>query len=185
MTLTYHGGPLDYLLWRVRPVSTAKPRSNTPVGGAPASSVEVQPSLFAFGYFHRDMVVEWPPPYNQSVPANRLAGRVAVVELNAGTYELYRWEAKTGQLLLTSGATPPKVRFTIEPNKVKYIGDLHLFWENPAYRVGMYDMKDRDLPIIKKKVPLISEDQIVVELSEVEKTSSAGGEKPGTPALYK
>ncbi|MND06115.1 hypothetical protein D3C83_273080 [compost metagenome] len=53
-----------------------------------------------------------------------------------------------------------------------------MFWENPAYRYGVFDMRDRDLPLIKKRVPLLNEDQFVVALAELP-------EKPSAPPVNK
>src|SRR5689334_4335694 len=147
VALTYHGSSMSFLLWKVRQVPTAGAR---PVGNPNTSNptADGNSPIFVFGGSNQTDVT-WPPPSGVAVPANRLAGRIAVVELNPGTYDLCRWEGRTIGYLLNSGVKPLRVRFTIEPNKVTYIGDVHMFWENPTYRVGVYDMRDRDLPLIK------------------------------------
>src|SRR5690349_18327039 len=139
VALTYHGGVMDFLLWRYRPVGQQKPR-NQPQN-TPQATPEQNPAIFSFG--NSGSAVHWPPPINQAVPATRIAGRIAVVEIEPGTYEFFRWEGRSGNFLLNSGVKPLAIRFTVEAGKVTYLGDVHMFWENPAYRVGVYDMRDR------------------------------------------
>jgi hypothetical protein len=156
---TFSGSSLGSLTWTVHQV----------VGPKAPPTGEQQIVVFS----SRSEGVDWPPPIGAPVPDTRLAGRLAVIELAPGNYEFTRWNGSSGAYGLSS-TKPLAIRFKVEAGKATYIGDVHLFWENPKYGVKVFDRSQRDLDLLRKKVPSLTEDQIVTQLAEVPDNKAPG-----------
>mgnify|MGYP003624356822 CR=1 FL=1 len=100
------------------------------------------------------------------------AGRVTSLRLPAGAYEFYTWALKdpAGQ----SGGTeygpqrPFSYQFVVKPGRATYIGqlDLHLS-EWKTQKITVEDRRERDLALLRKKVPSIGETLVAFEVGRV------------------
>ena len=84
------------------------------------------------------------------------AGRVAVVELAPGEYELRRWVINIGNSAAYSSRRPLAYRFNIVAGKATYVGNLHVDVQRSAAEslplaTTLEDRRERDLPIVRRK----------------------------------
>lgn len=110
--------------------------------------------------------LDWEP--GDSAVPNGGTGRVAVIELSPGEYELRRWVmgggARGGSF---SSRRPFGYRFLIEPGKVTYVGNVHVDLQRTAdsdtmpYRMAVHDERQRDLAIFRRKHPGLATAPIV------------------------
>ncbi len=107
--------------------------------------------------------------------ADAPVGRLAVLQLPAGEYEIFQWKGDTtvwtrGGLNYAVNSTVFSIRFTVRPGEVSYLGQLRLILPN---EVGLADMKadfrieftrapERDLALLKSKYPDAANVQIAV-----------------------
>lgn len=87
-------------------------------------------------------------------------GRLVVLRLLPGDYEIHSWEVRESSLTGEVEYTPPRdfsYRFSVGAGAVNYIGrlNLHLGPRN-TQRVTFQDMRREDLDSFKRKFPLIS-----------------------------
>jgi len=101
-----------------------------------------------------------------------MTGRVASMLLPAGSYELYTWALKepAGQ----NGGTeygpqrPFSYQFVVTPGRATYIGQLNLHLnDGKMQKITVEDRRERDLALLKKKVPSIGAAQVVSEVGRV------------------
>jgi hypothetical protein len=110
--------------------------------------------------------LDWEPG-DPEVP-NGGTGRVAVIELAPGEYELRRWVMNGGARGgAFSSRRPFGYRFVIEPGKVTYVGNVHVDLQRTAnvdtvpYRMSVNDQRERDLAIVRRKHPAVAGSPIV------------------------
>lgn len=86
-------------------------------------------------------------------------GRIAVIELSPGEYELRRWVMGRSTHGSFSSRRPFGYRFVIEAGKVTYVGSVHVDLQRTAdadtlpYRISLDDRRERDLAIVRRKYP--------------------------------
>lgn len=95
------------------------------------------------------------------------AGRLAVLELAPGEYELRRWVINVGNQAAYSSTRPMGYRFAVEPGKATYLGNVHVDIQRSAsagsgpYAATLEDQRARDLPILYRKFPGVSAQQVL------------------------
>lgn len=105
--------------------------------------------VFATGIFHNPF--DWENP----------KGRLVVMELPAGKYEMYRWQAFHGNITYTSKDF--SMPFVVEEGRVNYIGNFFINIDESAgkSRFERYDMSKRDIPLLLQRYKNITESQIM------------------------
>jgi hypothetical protein len=115
-------------------------------------------------------------------------GRVAVVELNPGEYELRRWVVNTPNRQAFTSVRPLGYRFTIEAGKATYVGNLHLDLQRSAsehripFAARLEDQRDRDLAILHRKYRGIRPGQVVFAVKGARNAPLAGSPRTAEPA---
>lgn len=88
-------------------------------------------------------------------------GRVAAIELSAGAYEITTTVVQTGGYIYTS-KKKLGFKFRIQQGKSVYIGAIHTFFRFNSESKEIFsravraDLRERDLPIIKKRFPSVA-----------------------------
>jgi hypothetical protein len=100
------------------------------------------------------------------------AGDVAVWELAPGDYEFYNFELYYGNGLVEktySSQEDFSIPFTIKPGKTLYLGEFRAMEQGSGFgatpgrpKFQIFDEHARDLPIAKRKDPLVGEPEILV-----------------------
>ncbi|MDT3736783.1 MAG: hypothetical protein ROZ00_11195 [Denitratisoma sp.] len=94
------------------------------------------------------------------IESGRAVGRVAVLRLPAGNYELYDWKLVVPNQYGGNEFRPNQAlayRFTIEAGRAIYLGNLDLhITERDAYKIVVENKAARDLPLLARKLPSIS-----------------------------
>ena len=93
-------------------------------------------------------------------------GRLVVIELPAGEYELYN---VAGMGLQFSASEPFSAPFTIEPGRVKYLGNVHVVIGTTltAFSVGVTERAAQDLGTFFERYPRLSPDDVDVAITRV------------------
>jgi hypothetical protein len=102
-------------------------------------------------------------------------GRLAVLRLPAGEYEIYQWKGDTlawprAGTMYTVQSDTFSVRFTVRPDAVTYLGALQLVLPETIYRGQLHgdfqirfgDSSERDLTLLKTKYPAASATQVAM-----------------------
>jgi hypothetical protein len=98
---------------------------------------------------------------------NSGAGRVAVIELGPGEYEMRRWVINVANRAAFISTKPFGFRFEIEAGKATYLGNVHVDIQRTAdpdtlpFAVALEDRRDRDLAILHRKYPGVRKDQLI------------------------
>jgi hypothetical protein len=119
------------------------------LAGAPAqtvASIPVNDESYGLDWRNGDAAVP-----------NGGSGRVAVVELPPGDYEMRRWVINVSNQAAFGSTRPFGYRFTIAPGKATYLGNVHVDIQRSAssrtlpFSVSLEDSRERDLPIFHRK----------------------------------
>jgi hypothetical protein len=94
------------------------------------------------------------------------AGRLVVIELPAGQYEIFQW---AGNAL--ESRRPFSVPFTVSTGKATYIGNVHVEVrrERGTFQVTVTDNSDRDLPLFHGRYKNMKSTDVVTSISTVTK----------------
>ncbi len=98
-------------------------------------------------------------PGDWSYPAK---GRLVVMELNAGEYEIHHW---TG--LQTQSAETFSIPFTVQDARATYIGNVHLEVSGSRFGIGVQDRTRRDVPLFLSRHPQVPREHLDVRLSRL------------------
>jgi hypothetical protein len=90
-------------------------------------------------------------------------GRLIYLELDAGEYEFYGWHPQ-----YVCGWSPEclalneKIRFSVIPDKVSYIGNIHfqILSSSQAYKYEISDEFDRDISLLTSRLVNVKRDQV-------------------------
>lgn len=98
------------------------------------------------------------------------AGRLVVLRLLPGDYEIHSWELRESSLTGEVEYSPPRdfsYRFSVRPGTASYIGrlNLHLGPRN-TQRVSLQDMRYEDLALFGKKYPLVPVETVSFDTSK-------------------
>lgn len=112
---------------------------------------------------------DWRCPFFGTATEEEPCGRLAVIELRQGLYEFYSWEGDTGTGGSVRSIGEFSKRFRVEAGKAVYLGNVHFSVETPrwfqgTYRMRVIDMRERDLALLRQKVPTITPDRVVVSI---------------------
>jgi hypothetical protein len=108
-------------------------------------------------------IVDW-PILKSGNPPDQPPGRLAILELAPGQYEFYRWSGIVGGFV-QQNVKPFSYRFEVRPGEVVYLGTLHLNRPNDQkYTVTTGDRRDRDFPLLEKKLPNVPPEKIATRL---------------------
>ncbi|AYH45734.1 hypothetical protein CDA09_20505 [Azoarcus sp. DN11] len=95
-------------------------------------------------------------------------GRVAVLRLPAGDYELYDWKMVVPDEYGGNEFSPKRavtMRFRVEAGRASYLGDVDLHvTDRDSYNITIEDKAQRDLALLAKKLPSIHTEGIVSRL---------------------
>jgi hypothetical protein len=123
---------------------------------APAASIPVNDAAYG---------IDWPAG-DSEIPHGGL-GRLAVVELPPGAYELRRWVINVSNAAAYTSNRPFGLRFTIAPGKATYLGSVHVDIQRGAstqrlpFAVRHDERRDRDLPLLYRKNPGINAAMVI------------------------
>lgn len=130
---------------------------------------------------------DWPCPMFAPVPENQPCGRLAVLELPEGEYELHSWH---GTLTRAPPLQPIHVqarekfskRFKVAAGQAVYIGNVHIrvieecadgtlniAGSRVSYSVDVNDMQDRDLALLYRKDAKFAPGKVETRLALAEK----------------
>ncbi len=108
------------------------------------------------------------PSGNNFISKDKPVGRLAVIELPEGEYEFYSWDggyAGSGGTSKKWSATEKFSRkFKVVPGKAVYLGNICIHVYSERYLVEQKDLRDRDLPLLYQKYPLIKSDQVLIDI---------------------
>jgi hypothetical protein len=115
-------------------------------------------------------------------------GRVAVVELAPGDYELRRWVINVGNRAAYSSRRPLGYRFNIVAGKATYLGNVHVDIQRSAaeslpFATTLEDRRERDLPIVQRKYSGVRAEHMVFagESAERERASPTAARREAGP----
>lgn len=93
-------------------------------------------------------------------------GRLVVIELPAGEYELYN---VAGMGLQFSASEPFSAPFTIEPGRVKYLGNVHVVIGTTltSFALSVNERAAQDLGTFFERYPRLSPDDVDVAITRV------------------
>lgn len=105
--------------------------------------------------------------FPQNAALSGYAGRLAVVELAPGYYEVRRWVMNERNTATYVSRHPFGYRFTIESGKATYVGSIHLDIQKSAgrslpYRITLNDRSARDLERLRASYPRLPAEAVVV-----------------------
>lgn len=96
--------------------------------------------------------------------AGRPVGRVAVLRLPAGEYELYDWQLRVPNRYGGDEFRPKQTaiyRFRIEAQRATYLGNLNLHvTDQDTYRISIDDRANRDLALLAQKAPTLRAEDV-------------------------
>jgi hypothetical protein len=103
--------------------------------------------------------------------ADPVNGRLAVVELPPGRYEVRRWVMNEGNRDAYSSRRPLGHHFDIRAGKATYIGHVRVDIQRSAgrglpFRITVDDRSARDLPQLRTSHPRIPADSVTVAIAE-------------------
>lgn len=84
-------------------------------------------------------------------------GKLAVIDLPEGTYEIYKVSG-IGRYGAFTSSDEFTIVFNVEGNKVSYVGNAHFHIGEDDYTFDTFDMSQRDLLIFNKDYPLLAKD---------------------------
>jgi hypothetical protein len=95
-------------------------------------------------------------------------GRLVVMELPAGTYELYQWRSGRGAYVTYTSKTF-YIPFTVVQGKATYIGSFFIDADEATqkYRMELTDRSDRDIPLLLEKYKNIKESDVNKKISKI------------------
>ena len=109
-----------------------------------------------------------------------IVGRLAVVELAPGDYEIRRWVMRAGNGAMYASRRPFGYRFTIAAGEVVYLGNVHTDIQQSAsasalpYASSVSDKQARDLPLLQQKYPAIRAGTIKIAVSPEGESRDSG-----------
>jgi len=93
-------------------------------------------------------------------------GRLVVIELPAGKYEIYKWRSFQGNIEYSSTALF-SIPFRITEQKATYIGNINLnISPIGLYTINKHDTASRDIPLFLSKYSRIKEQDIIRKVSQ-------------------
>lgn len=107
-------------------------------------------------------------------------GRLAVVELAPGEYEIRRWVMRVGNAAMYASRRPLGYRFSIAAGDVVYLGNVHTDIQQSAsastlpYASSITDRQARDLPLLQQKYPAIKSGTVKVSISTAGESRDSG-----------
>jgi hypothetical protein len=170
-SLTLAGKPMENISafeYRLREVS---PRGSTFAitknhYGSPLQHARSLQAIDESRPFSRTIVVKGintPEPLDIK-DGGQVQGRLAVVRLPPGEYELYSWRVREPNRYGESEYAPPNnfsYRFRIRAGEATYIGRLNLYvGERNAVRIAVEDRHQEDLKVLELKHPTLVTGQI-------------------------
>jgi len=96
-------------------------------------------------------------------------GRLVVIELPGGSYKIPQLEGITTNSQSYVDNEMP-VTFTVQANKINYIGNMHYHLTKKEVLYSARDMYKRDMPYFYSKYPKFKKKKIVTDLIHIEKT---------------
>lgn len=106
-------------------------------------------------------------------------GRIAVIELPDGRYEVRRWVMNVGNSARFASRRPISYRFSVSAGHTVYIGNVHTDIQQGAsptslpYAVSITNEQERDIPLVLGKYPRLKRDMITIQVSQHEQLRDA------------
>jgi len=119
------------------------------------------------GFQDTDIKSDWTRKDGDCTPGSKdYAGKLAVIALSPGTYEIYNF---SGTSQHTAFSSPKKfsLKFKVTKNRVTYIGNTHFNVGKDTSDFVVLDKRERDLALFKRKYPEVPEDYIMEVLDTV------------------
>lgn len=140
---------------------------------------------------HTELSNDW--RIDKDKPKNNYIGRIGIIELPAGEYELYKWTGWINHGLIRYIITPIKLfsyKFKVIPGKALYIGniDMRLNKENHILSIvikntclRIIDSRNRDLELIFKRYNNIKSENVIIDIISLDNNScDTINTQPGT-----
>lgn len=118
--------------------------------------------------------MDWDPK-GRVISEDSPAGRLMAIELPAGRYEFYNWHGTIPGYSIASKAFA--YQFEVVPGRAVYVGNMHLRIDGVRYQMNVHDRHDRDVVLMKQKVPLVAEDQMDTKLMSLAPLSANASSK--------
>jgi hypothetical protein len=124
----------------------------------------------------------WPPLGPEFDPALKKKGGTFAVSVAPGQYTLQRWNIMQGQRIYAA-KHPLDLTFNVAPGQVTYLGSLHFDADG---EVTLEDRSERDLPILRSRLPAIGNGVPAYTLRAGTKVEHIGNEPAarGAAPLY-
>jgi hypothetical protein len=125
--------------------------------------------------------LDWNPG---SLGDKNFTGRLAVIELAPGDYEIRRWVMMVGNSATYASRRPFGYRFSIAAGEIVYLGNVHTDIQRSAsasalpYASTVTDRQERDLPLFQQKYPVAKSRNVKIAVS-----TSGESRDSGAPAL--
>ena len=141
------------------------------LGNVQAPPVSLASNADSFG-------LDWNPG---QAAGRTFKGRLAVVELPPGNFEIRRWVMLNGNAGTYTSRQPMQYRFTVGRGEVVYVGNVHTDIQQSAstttlpYSTKISDEQARDLPLLFQKYPGIKRAMIRVAVPQGTESRGTGG----------
>ncbi|HEX7927595.1 MAG TPA: hypothetical protein VF678_08390 [bacterium] len=114
--------------------------------------------------------MDWDPKGRQ-LSEEAPAGRLMAIELPPGKYEFYSWHGTIPGYSISSKAFA--YQFEAVQGRAVYVGNMHLRIDGMRYQMNVHDRHERDIVLMKQKVPLVPEDQMDTKLMSLAPLSAS------------
>lgn len=100
---------------------------------------------------------------NCSLDETSYVGRLSVIELPPGTYEIHKISG-ISRFHSFESADKFTLRFKVNKKSIKYIGNAHFFVTKNTYSFKTQNMQNRDIKLFYTKYPSLKNRDIVLDL---------------------
>lgn len=100
---------------------------------------------------------------NCSLDESNYVGRLSVIEMPPGTYEIHKISGVSRYRSFES-TDNFSLLFKVRKNSIRYIGNAHFFVTDRNYSFKTENQQDRDIKLFNKKYPSLKDKDILLDL---------------------
>jgi hypothetical protein len=93
-------------------------------------------------------------------------GKLVAIELPIGNYEIYQFEGISTYSKIFA-KNNMSVKFTVEPNKVNYLGNMHYHMKKKIFFYNVNNLNQRDISLFRKKYKKFNMQDIIINLLKI------------------
>lgn len=177
VSMTLSGTSLSQLNgfeYRIRRVATAGRDEVTTTQHASSSAQRVRQAIEgrksdASNWWSAAVTGPGVPDSADLMEAGNLVGRVLLLNLAAGDYEIYDWrilESGDGGETEHGPALSFSYRFSVIPGRAVYLGRVHLALSaaHDKQTIGVEDSRETDLAVLRQRFPALNSTPVAVDL---------------------